>query len=217
MGQARNRVREALSQIFLLLFAIPSIGVVTIPSSLFNDWGWIVALLGGLGYIILAHNPNWDTFEKPHLPTKNLSEKDVDVLLKEYEELGEDFRYKDLLMTRSIYLSLAISGVLATVITQTEEGRAFVAMIGSLIAFGFVVSITSQKGSRDQISDRRLELENHPSFQNKLTGLKSGTIRERPFFSNFSASGFIRRLHLFTLILWVSTYLYLVSWLYNMS
>lgn len=204
------------ARIGLFVYAIPSIIVVILethfesPTRPILAFLLVAAFLGLILYVTSAYDSDYDTLPKPSLPD-DIESKDREAILTDYQELGEEFRQKDMLMTRSIYLSLAISGVLVSILVRDTVWRPFIAMAGSVIAFMFVVSINSQMSSRAQLRDRREEIENNVNFIDRLSVVKSARIREpRPKFTNFSASRLILLAHKSTVSLWIGLYFYLI-------
>ncbi len=215
----RDRLQDPnfrIASIGLFFYVSPSLAIVilethfTRPNQVLLSILTLISLCGIIIFVLFTYDFDYDTFPKPSL-LDEIGKHDRESLLVEYQELGEEFRRKDMLMTRSMYLSLVISGVLLTILVRDTVWKPFIAMAGSIIAFIFVVSITSQMASRAQIRDRRIDIEMMDEFNGRLAVSQSGRIREpRPKFTNFSASRLILLFHQSTVFLWVLLYLYLL-------
>lgn len=133
-----------------------------------------------------------------------------ETLLTEYTTLAAEARYRDRLLLRTGYFSLAGFAALMAIFVEFSEVafQAGIPMVGSILALAFAVAVNSYKDARDPLWDRMRLIELHPQTRGVLTSFH--TIRtdgERRLFDHLSLSGYIMNLQLFFLLVWVLLYL----------
>jgi len=114
----------------------------------------------------------------PKSSPKNMGEAESDIWLEEYRQVSSEARYRDKLLLRSMYFSLAALAALVAIFATgpPKQLQPAVAMIASLGMLAFAIAANSYKDSRDALWDRQRELENAPFFSQRLSTYQ--TIRE---------------------------------------
>lgn len=194
----------------LVVYTVPAILVAVLKVPL--QFGWVVILfvLVGASLILCGLKREYSIPKVWDLSKIDLSISDYQIIQTEYTELGQEIRYRDRIMVQSIYISLTVVALLGNIFLRSPaEIRPGIALIGSLIAFAFLISITSQRGSRDQLNEHRKDIEGQEGLRGVLSVGRTGIIRvDRPFFSNFSAALYIEILHKGFAFTWFVIYVY---------
>lgn len=152
----------------------------------------------------------WPLVERPSVNIGRTGELDSDILLTEYETIAEEARYRDRLLLRTGYFSLAAFAVLITIHFEVSHPRyqTGITMIGTLISLAFAIAVVSYKDARDPLWERMRVIELSEPFKHKLTSFHTLRTRgERRLFDHLSLSGYIVTLQIFFLLLWLLLYL----------
>lgn len=195
--------------IYLLTIAVYALPAVFIPLGVGGRY-----VVANLVFIPLGAGAFWyvakEEYEPLPAPDPDMIDpSSEDAVIATYSELGEAFRYRDRLLLQATYFSFAILAVLINIFFRVNPSfRPAIALIGSILGFGFAVSITSQRRTRDQIREARSILSGLAPLDDVVTTSDVGTIRRRPVFSNFSAGTYIENVHVVIFIGWLLTYVW---------
>lgn len=176
----------------------------------------VFPMLGGVAVFLCnaARSGGQDTDESswPNVETMGFDASDErtrETLLTEYTTLAAEARYRDRLLLRTGYFSLAGFAALMAIFVEFSEVafQAGIPMVGSILSLAFAIAVNSYKDARDPLWDRMRLIELHPQMRGVLTSFH--TIRtdgERRLFDHLSLSGYIMNLQLFFLLVWVLLY-----------
>ncbi|RZV05138.1 hypothetical protein BDK88_4382 [Natrinema hispanicum] len=122
--------------------------------------------------------PETTNTEIPTMSPIMMNEVEADIWLEEYRQISSEARYRDKLLLRSMYFSLAALAALVAIFASgpPNQLQPAVAMIASLGMLAFAIAANSYKDSRDALWDRQRELEEAPFFTQRFSTYQ--TIRE---------------------------------------
>lgn len=114
----------------------------------------------------------------PKQSQNTMDEIEADIWLEEYRQISSEARYRDKLLLRSMYFSLAALAALMAIFAAGLPDRLqpAVAMLASLGMLAFVIATNSYKDSRDALWERQHKLEESPFFGQRLSTYQ--TIRD---------------------------------------
>lgn len=122
-----------------------------------------------------------------------------------YEMISEQAMYRDQLLIRANYFSIAVVGVLVNAFLRSEQvHRPAIAMVGAASGFAFWLATKSYKGTRDALNDElgRLEKTHHD-----LDVIQTYDTRNRSPIEKRSLSSYFVGFQIATTILWLLVYL----------
>lgn len=202
---------------YIIIFAIYSspsyIFLLDLPA-LYKKLSIALILSSSILYYMFEHG-GYVVGDNPELPERELYSHEQNMLIENYKELNEEFRYRDKLMLQNTYFSFAVIGILINIFfTVGNKFKPMVSMIGSLFAFGFAVSITAQKRARDSVYNTRNNIESADNTRGLLNVNRATSIQKRPFILEFSASSYVENLHMFIFLTSYLTYI-LTIWVFS--
>ncbi|ACM55659.1 hypothetical protein Hlac_0053 [Halorubrum lacusprofundi ATCC 49239] len=133
----------------------------------------------------------------------------VELIVTNYTRLSEESQYRDDLLIRANYFSLAVIAVLiGTLLQASPVVRPLVAMAGVAIAYSFWLATESYKGARDVLNDsmRRTETQ----FE-ELSVVEDYDTRSRSQIEKRSLSSYFIGLQMTTTFVWLVLYALLVT------
>jgi hypothetical protein len=133
----------------------------------------------------------------------------VELIATNYARLSEESQYRDDLLIRANYFSLAVIAVLiGTLLQASTVLRPLVAMMGVAIAYSFWLATESYKGARDALNDgmRRTETQ----FL-ELSVVKDYDTRPRSQIEKRSLSSYFIGLQMTTTFVWLVLYVFFVA------
>jgi hypothetical protein len=171
------------------------ISTVLIVVSISIFLGWIAGLL------IDSNNE-----QKSISISKSVDTTD-DIWKTEYQELGEEIRYRDSIIINASYFSLAVLALLANLLRVAPIDLVpAVATLGMYVAFAFAVVVEQKIIERDVMETRREDIEKSSSgiFASQTAISVSSSKR---FFYPFNLSRHAIDFHRFILFLWIIAYI----------
>lgn len=217
--------REVFMPVFgITMFSLPAILILFVELPPFSNVQGILsrsllsALVFGGVLLFLLFTPRTgeratsQVDEWPQIPEN----ADIDIVnredtwLTEYQEISEEARYRDRLLLRTTYFSLGIFALLVGILIELrgEPVGPAITVVGSLLALVFTIAVNSYKDTRDSLWKEQRKIEKHPKFHQKLT--VHHTVRtsgQRRLFNRLSLSSTTLTLHVFFVLVWVSSYL----------
>lgn len=133
----------------------------------------------------------------------------VELIATNYARLSEESQYRDDLLIRANYFSLAVIAVLiGTLLQASPMLRPLVAMAGAATAYSFWLATESYKGARDALNDgmRRTETQ----FE-ELSVTEDYDTRPRSQIEKRSLSSYFIGLQMTTTLVWLALYVLLVA------
>lgn len=133
----------------------------------------------------------------------------VELIVTNYTRLSEESQYRDDLLIRANYFSLAVIAVLiGTLLQASPVVRPLVAMAGVAIAYSFWLATESYKGARDVLNDsmRRTETQ----FE-ELSVVEDYDTRSRSQIEKRSLSSYFIGRQMTTTFVWLVLYALLVT------
>lgn len=141
--------------------------------------------------------------EEAH-PNANAPSVDAELLSVNYEMISQQAMYRDQLLIRANYFSIAVLAVLVNIFLRTDPHlRPAVAMIGVTTAFAFWLATESYKGTRDELND---ELGNIEKACREFTAVQTYDRRDRSPVGKRSLSSYFVGLQIAATILWLIVY-----------
>jgi|GEM_PF-384436 len=220
-----RRVDEKyLTFLGLVLFLMPALvvpisTVITVPSTVLRASPGAV-LLGPVVYWLSTRpddpaDPDERTQADRHgqSPDHRVTEVEYphpELIATNYARLSEESQYRDDLLIRANYFSLAVIAVLIGTLLQTAPAiRPFVAMAGAAIAYSFWLATESYKGARDALNDgmRRTETQ-----LQELSVVEDYDTRSRSPIEKRSLSSYFIGLQMITTFVWSALYVSLVAY-----
>lgn len=201
-----------------LLYPLLGVGMYAMPSLLvLNDLQFqpivmILLLTFGLMVFTLTSAKSGKAIPsrgKPSLDVQDFEQSEaIEILTTEYEQIGEEARYREELLTHSNYFSLATFALLVNIFLSVDTYlEPVVAMGGSIIAFGFVVSVNGLKDSRDQLWTRLKNIETMDEIQRNLSVFHTVDNQgKRRLFNRFSFSSYTLVVQILILLFWILLY-----------
>lgn len=188
------------------------LGLAIIPE------GYTVALMAGISLIgicvflgsrLCLDKPHRDNDEKVHRPESGIPIRsdEISLLATEYRNLSEEARYRDKLIIRTNYFTLALIGLFASIYIRIPlDARPLLVAAGTAIAFVFTLAIRKYKGARDEIRDRQSEIESMAGVSRYLQTATILRTRDRSQLGKLSLSGIISLFHVLLVIVIVGLY-----------
>lgn len=101
-------------------------------------------------------------------------EYELEILVSEYEQLCEEIRYRDRLVIKTTYFSLATLAVVANIFVSVPNPyRPLVASFGMMLSFAYAVYTITYKLTRDDLRERQENVEEHWLFNDYLSTSKT--------------------------------------------
>lgn len=212
-----------LTLIGLVLFFLPALAVplsttVTVPAVLLRVTPGFVLLGPAVYWLSTRPGDPADPGERTGVDGRaELSDHRVaeieyphaELVATNYARLSEESQYRDDLLIRANYFSLAVIAVLiGTLLQATPVLRPLVAMAGTATAYSFWLATESYKGARDALNDgmRRTETQ----FE-ELSVAEDYDTRSRSQIEKRSLSSYFIGLQMTTTLVWLALYALLVA------
>lgn len=207
-----------LALFFLPALVVPLSTFVTVPATLLRIAPGLV-LLGPVVYWLSTRpKDKTDPGERTgvdgpeklsDLRVTEVEYPHVELIATNYERLSEESQYRDDLLIRANYFSLAVIAVLiGTLLQASPMLRPLVAMAGAATAYSFWLATESYKGARDALNDgmRRTETQ----FE-ELSVVEDYDTRPRSQIEKRSLSSYFIGLQMTTTLVWLALYMLLVA------
>jgi hypothetical protein len=135
-------------------------------------------------------------------------ESGAQLLAANYSRLSEEAQYRDDLLVKANYFSLAIIAALGTVFFEViTELRPLVAMAGAMTGYSFWLATESYKGARDELNKSMKE---HERTYEQLSVTTDYDTRDRSPIGKRSLSSYFVGLQATITALWMVIYVVLV-------
>lgn len=212
-----------LTLLSLVLFFVPAIAVplstlVTVPATVLRAAPGFVLLGPAVYWLSTRPTDPADSDERTgvdgseQLYDSRVGEIEyphVELIVTNYTRLSEESQYRDDLLIRANYFSLAVIAVLiGTLLQASPVVRPLVAMAGVAIAYSFWLATESYKGARDVLNDsmRRTETQ----FE-ELSVVEDYDTRSRSQIEKRSLSSYFIGRQMTTTFVWLVLYALLVT------
>ncbi|NIB99267.1 hypothetical protein [Halobacterium sp. R2-5] len=139
------------------------------------------------------------------------TDPELELVSANYKMFSKQAMYRDRLLMRANYFSVAVVGVLVNIFLRTgPQFRPAVAMIGATSAYAFWLATESYKGARDELNE---EIRTFEDTWQELSVVETYDTRERSPVGKRSLSSYFVGLQIATTALWVVVYVGYTSYL----
>lgn len=130
-------------------------------------------------------------------------------LLAKYESVGREARYRDKLIIRTNYFSLALLGLFGTIyIRMPLELRPALAVAGTAIAFVFTLAVKKYSGARNELRELQREIESGSVVGRGVRPARRLQTRERDRFERVSLAEVVVLFHVLLVLFMVGLYVW---------
>lgn len=215
-GLLEDELRQVVMS--LSIFSLPALVYAApdaVPIPVWFRWLLpVLVLLGPTVYWLLTRSGG----HKPRTENANASEEyepmditpepnttAVELIATNYEQLSEQAKYRDELLIKTNYFSLAIIAVLVNIFLRIGvETRPLIAMVGAVTAYAFWLATESYKGTRDAINKQLRTLEDEQYTE--LNVVSTYDTRDRTTVGKRSLSSYLIGLQIVASLFWASVY-----------
>lgn len=187
-----------------------SISSLLIPLGIYLYWRW-TSTDNSERTADAIHRPGNVTGSTPPLDVDDLEntvDGKISLISITYRMLNRQAEYRDRLLMRASYFSLAVIAALVNIFLRSSgANQVLVAMVGTATGFGFLLGMISYKGTRDELNNKIRELENHQPIADYLSVVEVYDQRDRHPIAKRSLSSYLVGLQAGTAIGWCVLYI----------